>query len=206
MCGFFLCPERIRTSLKDHTEAKDPERTGCLAEAYKPPPMYRNGTKKLAVLMAVGTVMGGVFPATLNAITTATAYDTGKNPSHIQALNPLDQWIEELVMLESRGKTNLKILDTNKKHSFGCLQFQKATFVEYGLKYKFFDSADDAVEKIYDCEFQKRLAKRMIEDDARNWRHWYTSVAVKKLGPPPAPRHREVSAVSSPRQLARITR
>ncbi|MEK7608179.1 MAG: hypothetical protein AAB495_01225 [Patescibacteria group bacterium] len=149
--------------------------------------MYPIGTKKLAVLMAVGTVLGGFLPTTLNAITTAATYE--EIPSiQIQEAQELDRWIERLILLESEGRTNITILDVNNKHSFGCLQFQKATFVSYGKRYGLLGSSDDVMKKIYDCELQKKLAKRMIEESHRNWRHWYTSVQVKKLGPPPVVR------------------
>jgi hypothetical protein len=46
-------------------------------------------------------------------------------------------------------------------------------------------SGDDITPSIYDCDLQKSIAKKMIEEDADNWRHWYTSVMTRKLGTPP---------------------
>lgn len=99
--------------------------------------------------------------------------------------SPLDLWLEKLITLESNGKENIKILDNNGEHSFGCLQFQKETFEEFGLKYKLIAPDDEIDDLLYDCNLQKEIAKKMIEDNYNNWRHWYTSVKIKKLGLPP---------------------
>lgn len=97
----------------------------------------------------------------------------------------LDSWIEKLIVLESGGYKNLKVLDDNGKHSFGCLQFQKTTFEEFGRRYGFIAGGDNIDKIIYDCDLQKAIAKRMIKEDRGNWRRWYTSVMIKKLGLPP---------------------
>jgi hypothetical protein len=102
-----------------------------------------------------------------------------------KAPSPLDLWIDKLVYLESEGKEHLKVLDQNGYYSYGCLQFQMATFEAYAGKYGFFTTDDNAETLIYDCGLQKAIAKRMIEDDANNWRHWFTSVKVRNLGFPP---------------------
>lgn len=110
-----------------------------------------------------------------------------KTPESISSANlsPLDLWLEKLIVLESNGKENIKILDHNGEHSFGCLQFQKETFKEFGLKYRFITIDDDIDNFIYDCRLQKEIAKKMIEDNYSNWRRWYTSVKIKGLGLPP---------------------
>ena len=110
-----------------------------------------------------------------------------KTPESISSADssPLDLWLEKLIVLESNGKENIKILDNNGEHSFGCLQFQKGTFEEFGLKYRLITIDDDTDNLIYDCQLQKEIAKNMIEDNYNNWRRWYTSVKIKKLGLPP---------------------
>ena len=112
-----------------------------------------------------------------------------KTPDDISftSSSPLDLWLEKLISLESNGKEHLKILDNNGEYSFGCLQFQKETFEEFGLKYKLItpDADTEASNLLYDCNLQKEIAKKMIEDNYSNWQRWYTSVITRKLGLPP---------------------
>ncbi len=110
-----------------------------------------------------------------------------KTPEDLSSAHssPLDLWLEKLIVLESNGRKNIKILDHNGEHSFGCLQFQKETFEEFGLKYKLIAPDDEITDLLYDCQLQKEIAKKMIEDNYNNWRRWYTSVKIKKLGLPP---------------------
>lgn len=93
----------------------------------------------------------------------------------------LYDWIEGLEYEESRGNTRAKVFDSNAKYSYGCLQFQLATWKNQGDKY----GMDTTKENIYNCSMQKELAKRMIRDDRSNWEHWYNSVTEKGLGKPP---------------------
>jgi len=97
----------------------------------------------------------------------------------------LDQWMMLLAEAESGGDATLKILDTNRKYSYGCLQFQFHTFRQYAREYSLFDGFDDRDlrQEIYNCDSQIRLATLMIEDDYSNWRHWRNT--VKKIGKPP---------------------
>lgn len=101
----------------------------------------------------------------------------------------MDIWLNKLAIKESEGKTHIKILDHNNYYSYGCLQFQMGTFKSYVKKYGLLPEAEgkELENMVYDCDFQKLLARRMIEDNPNNWRHWYTSVSVKKLGLPPKP-------------------
>ena len=103
----------------------------------------------------------------------------------VEQQSPLDQWIEKLTVLESEGRENLKIVDVNGYHSYGCLQFQMATFEAYGTRYGLLKDGADLKTFIFDCSLQKAIAKQMIEENSANWRHWFTSVKVKKLGFPP---------------------
>lgn len=102
------------------------------------------------------------------------------------AQNQLDAWLDGLVQKESNGRTDLKILDVNGHYSYGCLQFQMPTFIAYGRKYGIISGAENNLSAlIMNCRTQKTIAKKMILDNPANWRHWYTSVAVKSLGLPP---------------------
>ena len=87
-------------------------------------------------------------------------------------------WIDRLMMLESEGREDIVIVDTNGRLSKGCLQFQDATFNSYAKRY--------GIEgEIMNCGDQKKLATLMIQENPRNARHWYTSVFKRGLGPPP---------------------
>lgn len=99
----------------------------------------------------------------------------------------LDAWIEALVQKESEGKSHIKIMDHNARYSYGCLQFQMETFEGYVKRYDLLPETEDAEleNMIYDCDIQKTLTRKMIEEDPENWRHWYTSVAKRGLGAPP---------------------
>ena len=92
--------------------------------------------------------------------------------------NQLEQWLDRLQTDESGKSPLLVILDTNNKYSYGCLQFQMATWQSYSKRYNV-----DA--EIMDCKAQRSVAKSMIKEDWNNWRHWYTSVTKKTAGKPP---------------------
>lgn len=72
---------------------------------------------------------------------------------------------------------NFRHMDLNGKYSYSCLQFQENTFLLKSHDYKIYGS-------IYDCNFQKKLARAMFENDPSAWRHWRTSVE-RGLGMPP---------------------
>ena len=99
----------------------------------------------------------------------------------------LTLWIDRLIQIESGGRENIKILDVNGKYSYGCLQFQRATFVGYSKQYGFFGNLKevDWDKEIMNCRTQKTLLRNMLADDYKNYDHWRNS--VKKLGKPPLP-------------------
>lgn len=98
----------------------------------------------------------------------------------------LKSWIERLAKHESQNISTIKRLDKNGRYSYGCLQFQQITFVSQVKRYGLasIEASDaDVMRMIYDCEFQKCLASRMIIDCWRNYQHWWN--AVKVIGRPP---------------------
>ena len=153
--------------------------TKMLAAGFAASMAFSGSTKNLTSTIVRQTSQPNaiIFPATSYIGT----------PAHISFAfpSPLDLWIEKLIVLESNGKEDIKILDHNGEHSFGCLQFQKETFEEFGLKYKLIIPDAELDNLLYDCDLQKEMARKMIEDNYNNWRHWYTSVKIKKLGLPP---------------------
>ncbi len=138
-----------------------------------------------AATMLATTLIGGANTYVKSVTTTANINATSQAVQ--REATPLDSWIEDLIQLESRGQEKLKILDVNGRYSYGCLQFQMNTFWNYGTKYGFLSDGDEdnLGILIYSCELQKEIAKAMIQERPGNWRHWYTSVAKKKLGRPP---------------------
>lgn len=161
--------------------------------------MYNILAKKLIIGLVFATIISNSNPianpsekADNLALSAKEGVELRNAPSQNTVLaqsDALDQWIEQLVTKESNGKANIKIVDRNGYFSYGCLQFQMRTFREYVRKYNLLPEAEDEELKnmIYDCEFQKYLAKKMLEDNPDNWRHWHTSVVAKKLGLPPQP-------------------
>jgi len=84
-------------------------------------------------------------------------------------------WVDRLAKFESQNTPIIKKLDKNGKYSYGCLQFQKRTFDSVSKRYKLEGN-------IYDCEFQRKLATKMIEEDPNNCKHW--KAAVRAIGKP----------------------
>jgi hypothetical protein len=93
------------------------------------------------------------------------------------------EWVDEIAKYENCGSG---IIDTNGRKSFGDLCFQETTFRTYVKKYNLLPQCEEAeiMNWITDGDFQRELAYRMIDEDIENWRHWYTTVAIKKVGLP----------------------
>lgn len=101
----------------------------------------------------------------------------------------IDEWIDRLAEYECEGcGENFRKLDRNGKYSYSCLQFQKQTFDSYVKRFALLPHAtpEEYENFIYDCEFQKGLARLIIERDYGSVRnHWFTSIVTRKLGMPP---------------------
>lgn len=81
-----------------------------------------------------------------------------------------------------RNHQPYKRIDSNNQYSYGCLQFQQATYLAVAKKYKLDPWAGDG---IYDCNNQWKLARAMfLEDKEAAAQHWYTSVYTRGLGLP----------------------
>lgn len=93
-------------------------------------------------------------------------------------------WLDRLEGFECKDcGPRYRVLDTNNRYSYSCLQFQLDTFKEQALKYGILTGNFE--EEIYDCQVQKTVALAMILDDRNNARHWHTSVFTRGLGLPP---------------------
>lgn len=100
-----------------------------------------------------------------------------------QEPDALTVWLDDLAWYESTGDDGAKVLDTNGRYSYGCLQFQMATFVSEAKKFGI--DIGDASVSVMDCSLQKRIARQMLEHEKGAWRNWYTSIAVRGLRMPP---------------------
>jgi len=103
------------------------------------------------------------------------------------AKDALEQWIDKLATYEQCPAEG--IIDFNHQKSYSCLCFQMPTFKQYFSKY-YPEAAkqmeqSDWLNQISDCQLQKELAYRMIQDNYANWKHWAYSITVRKLEKPP---------------------
>lgn len=94
-----------------------------------------------------------------------------------------DTLLARLAECESGGNPNIPpTLDTNGKHSYGLLQFQLPTFLDYGKHYGILPSnmtEKEALEVIYDSHLQVDIAEKILEEKG-GWRHWHN--CATKLG------------------------
>lgn len=148
--------------------------------------------------LIIKSLVSGLLSASVSitggAGTLANQAQTAIAPVERKA-DKLDAWINSLVTKESEGKSHIKILDHNDRYSYGCLQFQMETFEAYVKRYELLPNTEDSEleNMIYDCDFQKLLTRKMIEEDPENWRHWYTSVAKRGLGLPPVIKNNQLA-------------
>ena len=93
----------------------------------------------------------------------------------VQLTKKQQVYLNTLEFCESRGRENIKILDSNHKYSYGILMFQMDTFLANGKKYGILSSdmtAKRAEESrlIYDVDTQERIATQMLLDGGHsNW-------------------------------------
>jgi len=146
--------------------------------------------KRAVIAIIVGAVCFGGLPFGSSPLATPVMGDVAQVPIAISssvAKDPFSLWLDHLEEAESNrsGDSHLKILDNNGKYSYGCLQFQAATFIQYGKLYGLIPDGLTNVEPlIYSCSLQKELATDMIERNYLNWQKWHHSVS-EVIGLPP---------------------
>ncbi len=98
----------------------------------------------------------------------------------------LDVWLDTLALKESGGRADIRILDTDGNYAYGCLQFHMATFKAYTQRYGLESATTTAgwLAKLYNCPLQKKVAKRMIQENYTNWHAWGYTVRYKTGLPP----------------------
>lgn len=133
--------------------------------------------------LAVASISAGVIVSSLLA--KPAEVPSPAIPYKEVVKDELDLWIDKLVEYESCPVEGM--IDRNRKMSYGCLCFQETTFEVYTRLYNLLPEAEDQelINMIGDCEFQKMLVRKMIEDNYNNWTHWYASVVKRGLGKPP---------------------
>lgn len=139
--------------------------------------MKHTTTLAFAIMMLVVSVASA---------STTTVYEkeqgTGKE-ADIVVKDSLDEWLDELETYECDGcGPAYKRLDSNGRYSYGCLQFQQATFAEKASLYNILWEEED----IFRCDLQKMVAREMfLGEGAAAGNHWSTSIFVRGLGLPP---------------------
>src|SRR3990167_642121 len=110
-------------------------------------------TKKILIVVAIALLALVLLEMPSQAVTyQAQAKDEP---------DALDVWLDELLTYECEGcEDGFRVLDQNNRYSYGCLQFQEATFVEMAKRYSIVTDADS----INSCLMQKKVAKAMIKD------------------------------------------
>ena len=95
---------------------------------------------------------------------------------------PLDDILDKLAYCESTNNDHIRIVDTNGYYSYSRYQFQYATFEHYVRKYDMlpYTENEELGNWIMDGDFQRQLARTMLEDNPSNWRHWEN--CGKKIG------------------------
>jgi hypothetical protein len=129
-----------------------------------------SGTKKaLLGLVLMALLGGGLWVFTKRADNGVYVERDGLGTEIVRyAPTKVRELVDGLEVCESRGDEKaINWVDRDGTASFGCLQFKPTTFKRYGLKYGFFGEkvGDDwLMTKIFDCELQKQIGMRMIED------------------------------------------
>jgi hypothetical protein len=155
--------------------------------------------KNLIVLVAFMAVATATQVATAKPLMTAsTSYCEETNPKEPRKKDSLDEWLDKLSFYESGNRQHIKVMDTNGKYSYGCLQFQEQTIRSYVQRYDLGGNWEktEYLNIAYDCQASKEVARKMIEEDYANWKHWYNTVKRPEVGYPPKP----------PRQTANVLR
>lgn len=129
---------------------------------------------------AAASTPSSITPNDESPATVATSTPT-------QSPDELDQWLSRLAFEfecvgACRHVAEYKRLDTNSRYSYGCLQFQEATWLSFARKHGVDPWANGG---IYECDNQRKVARLMFEEDVEAAaQHWYTSIYKRGLGLP----------------------
>lgn len=94
------------------------------------------------------------------------------------------EWINQLSLCESGGKSDITVLDTNNKYSYGEFQFQLGTFMGYGKQYGILPQSltdEEGLLLIHNPYIQRALATMMLDNGLSY--HWKN--CSQSIGPYP---------------------
>lgn len=105
--------------------------------------------------------------------------------SYVKAEQPLithkqEVWLHTLEFCESRGREQVKIMDSNNRYSYGVLMFQMETFIREGKKYGILDenlTTKEAEKLIFSKDLQESIAHNMLLNGGE--RNWYNCWKIK---------------------------
>jgi len=141
------------------------------------------------MVLLLGVICGIGYYRNMKVSTPLATETHPDQQDHPAMSQNLINWINELELYECRNcPVDYKRIDNNGYYSYGCLQFQKGTFLENLKKFypEIYANLEDEEWKdfVYDCDFQKELAYKMIEDDYNKWKCWKVSIG-RGLNKPP---------------------
>ncbi len=112
-----------------------------------------------------------------------------KQEVKVEKIDSLDLYLNNLEEFECPNcGPRYKRVDSNGKFSYGCLQFQSATWREMVRRHDPDSEGKTDTEihsTIYECNNQKQIAKAMFRENPKKASyHWYTTIYKKGLGLP----------------------
>lgn len=143
--------------------------------------------------MAVGTIvfLMGVLALPVQTGSSNIISSDQKDEKTItkEERGPLDLYLDNLEKFECPNcGPRYKRVDSNRKYSYGCLQFQSATWREMVRRHDPDSKGKTDTEihsRIYECEYQKQIAGAMFKENIKKASfHWYTTIYKKGLGLP----------------------
>jgi hypothetical protein len=147
-------------------------------------------TKLFWCVIALGTAtsllaLPSNVKSTPTDVLTVTVVKATEREAKLDAYLSVLAWkyecVGECAVAAQTGKP-YKRIDSNHLYSYGCLQFQEATYFAVTKKYKIDPWANGG---IYNCDNQLALASKMfLEDPVAASQHWYTSIYTRGLGVP----------------------
>jgi len=92
-----------------------------------------------------------------------------------QQPDPIYKLIDKLANCESNNNPLVVNWEDNGSPSYGLLQFKERTFIHYTKRYNLMPKAEDneILNNLFDGNYQRELAYRMLKEKAKNSVHWY---------------------------------
>ena len=128
----------------------------------------------IIAIMVIIAVLISPYSLVAPALGAKAAAALADKPVMVLVKDQYDIWIDKLVICESSGKETAVNWNDKGSPSYGLLQYKVGTFVFYAKRYNLFPYAEtnEYFNFIYDGDIQRMLAKKMLQEDFDNWRHW----------------------------------